>query len=92
MCIRDRREKLHSLPERLFAEMNEELQTEIDNCRIRNINWIDLIFSMISLNVTMFIMMPVIEIVLELDDAQKELMIQHRRTENVDFILKSIRY
>lgn len=86
------REKLHGMPERLFAEMNKDLQTEIDNRRIRNINWIDLIFSMISLNATMFIMMPVIEIVLELDDAQKEMMIQHRKKENVDFILKSLRY
>jgi TetR/AcrR family transcriptional regulator len=85
------REKLHTYPERLFKEMEQELQIEIEQGRIRNINGPDLIFSMLSLNLAMFVMMPVLEGILQLTDEQKELIIQHRRAENVDFILKSLR-
>jgi len=85
------REKLHALPEQLFYEFNEELQVEIKNGRIRDISLIDLVFSMFSLNATMFIMLPVLELLLDLNDEKKELMIQHRKSENVDFILNSLR-
>jgi len=85
------REKLHTLPEQLFAELNAELQTEIENGRIRNISLLDLVVSIISLNVALFLMLPVAEKALELTETQKEFMIMHRREENVDFILKSLR-
>lgn len=85
------REKLHEIPEQLFAELNTELQTEIANGRIRNISLIDLVTSMISLNVALFVMMPVVEKILPLSETQKEQMIAHRRLENVEFILKSLR-
>ncbi len=85
------REKLHEIPEQLFAELNTELQTEIANGRIRNISLIDLVTSMISLNVALFVMMPVVEKILPLSETQKEQMIAHRRIENVEFILNSLR-
>jgi AcrR family transcriptional regulator len=85
------REKLHLLPEELFAEMNKELQKEIEKGNIRKIELFDLIFSMISLNIALFIMMPVVENILQWDDTQKELMIAHRRKENVELIINSIR-
>jgi len=47
--------------------------------------------SMLSLNVALFIMLPVIEKALQWNETQKEFMIAHRRSENVDFILNSIR-
>jgi len=89
--IKTLREKLYELPKRLFDQMGQELQIEIEQGRIRKILWPDLIFSMLSLNLTMFIMMPVLEGILELTEEQKELMIQHRRAENIDFILNSLR-
>lgn len=85
------REKLHELPEKLIVELNEELQLEIDNGNIREISLIDLIVSMLSLNVALFIMLPVVEKALQWDEPQKEFMISHRRSENVDFVLKSLR-
>jgi len=89
--ITDLREKLHELPEKLIVELNEELQLEIENGNVREISIIDLIVTMLSLNVALFIMLPVVEKALQWDEAQKEFMISHRRSENVDFILKSIR-
>ena len=85
------KEKLYILPEKLFAELNKELQVEIQIGNIRNISILDLVFTMISLNISMFIMMPMLENILVLDESQKEMMIQHRKTENVDFVLKSLR-
>lgn len=85
------RDKLHSLPEQLFAELNDELQIEIEKGNVRNISILDLVFSMISLNISMFVMMPMLEKLLALNESQKEIMIQHRKAENVDFVLKSLR-
>lgn len=85
------REKLHEIPEQLFAELNTELQTEIANGRIREISLIDLITSIVSLNVALFVMMPVVERILPLSETQKEQMIAHRRIENVEFILNGLR-
>ncbi|MFZ4725936.1 MAG: TetR/AcrR family transcriptional regulator [Paludibacter sp.] len=89
--IRILREKLFPLAEQFFSELNDELQIEIKNGKIRNINIADLIISMVSLNITMFVMLPVAESILQLNEIQKEMMIQHRRTENVDFVLQSLR-
>jgi TetR/AcrR family transcriptional regulator len=89
--IRILRDKLHLIPEKLFAELNEELQKEIKSGNVRNVSLFDLLVSMVSLNIALFIMMPVVENILQWNDAQKEFMIAHRRNENVDLILNSIR-
>jgi len=85
------KEKLQSIPKKLFAELNEELQAEITKGKIREINLVDLIVTMVTMNVALFLMMPVVENIFMFTEKQKEFMIQHRRAENVDFILKSLR-
>ncbi len=85
------KDKLQSIPEKLFALLNDELQAEIAKGKIREISLIDLIVTMVTMNVAMFIMMPIVENIFLLNENQKEFMLQHRRTENVDFILKSLR-
>jgi TetR/AcrR family transcriptional regulator len=85
------REKLHLLPEQVFAELNEDLQAEIKHGNIRDTSLMDIIFSMLSLNIAIFVMMPVVENVLQLNELQKEILLEHRKSENVEFILKSLR-
>jgi AcrR family transcriptional regulator len=85
------RDKLQSIPEVLFSLLNEELQSEIAKGKIRQINLIDLIVSIVSMNVALFLMMPIVENLFSFDETQKKYMIEHRRAENVDFILKSLR-
>lgn len=85
------REKLRALPEQFFAELNKDLQAEIERGTIREISLMDLIISMISLNIALFLMMPVAEKILQLNETQKEFLILHRKAENVEFILKSLR-
>jgi AcrR family transcriptional regulator len=84
-------DKIQSIPLKLFSELNEELQTAIAQGKVRKIDLIDLIVSMVTMNVAIFVMMPIVENILSLDETKKKLMIQHRRDENVDFILKSLR-
>ena len=85
------REKLHTLPEQLFAELEKDLQVEIQQGNIRDISLMDILVSTLSLNIALFIIMPVAEKMLQLNEIQKEFMISHRRSENVEFILKSLR-
>lgn len=85
------RDKIQAIPVKLFSELNEELQTAIAQGKIRKIDLIDLIITMVTMNVAIFVLMPVVENILSLDESKKKLMIQHRRAENVDFILKSLR-
>ena len=49
----------------------------------------DLIISMISLNIALFLMMPIAENILQLTENQKNELIAYRKSENVEFILKS---
>ena len=47
--------------------------------------------NMVSLNVAMFILMPVATALLNLSDEQKEQIIEHRKKEHVNLILNSLR-
>ena len=85
------REKLHLLPEQIYAELNKDLEKEIELGNVRNLSLLDIFISMISLNISLFIMMPVLENVLQLTEVQKEFLLEHRKSENVEFILKSLR-
>jgi len=85
------RDKLQSIPQVLFTLLNEELQHEIEKGEIREIKLVDLIVSIVGMNVSLFVMMPIVENLFSLNETQKENMIEHRRAENVDFILKSLR-
>ena len=85
------KEKLKNIPQKLFAGMNTELQAEITKGTIREINLLDLIVTMITMNLALFLMMPVIENIFSFSEEQKKMMLDHRRSENVDFILKSLR-
>jgi AcrR family transcriptional regulator len=85
------REKLRELPEQLFAALNDDLQAEIKAGRVRPVSLIDIMIPAISMNVALFVMMPVVEQVMQMDEEQKKNLIEHRRNANVDFILHSIR-
>jgi len=85
------KDKLHTLPEQLFAELDKELQSEIGKKRVRDIALFDLVICMLSLNLALFIMMPVVGNLLSLNETQKEMLIAHRKSVNVEFILKSLR-
>lgn len=85
------REKLHDIPEQLFGQLNTELESEIAAGRIRQVNLMDLIATMVLLNVSLFLLMPIAAEAIPLTNSQKEMMYQHRRVEHVNIILNHIK-
>ena len=82
------REKLHVLPEKLFKLMEKDLQTEVDAGRIRKVSFMDVVMTMISLNVSIFTLLPVAAQALQINAEQQNMILAHRRNENVEIILK----
>ena len=82
------REKLHVLPEKLFELMEKDLQTEIDAGRIRKVSFMDVVMTMISLNVSIFTLLPVAAQALQINAEQQNMILAHRRSENVEIILR----
>ena len=85
------REKLHVLPEQMAATLNAELQQEIAAGRVRNVTLMDIITTIISLNVALFTMMPIASKALQLNDMNIQFMLNHRKDENIKVILGYLR-
>jgi hypothetical protein len=85
------KEKLGELPAKVFANFQEELDLEIEKGKIRQIKVIDLIFNMIDLNISVFVIGPIMKSFVGLSDEEFKMMIAHRREENVKIILNSLR-
>ncbi len=85
------REKLHLLPEEMASTLNAELQEEIAAGRVRNVTLIDIITTVLSLNVALFTMMPIASKALKMNDTSILLMLNHRKEENLKVILGYLR-
>jgi len=85
------KEKLHAIPEQLFEKLSNELQVEIDAGRIRDINPVDLIITVVSINVALFTIFPIASKVINFSDEQLKMMLYHRREENVKVVLGYLR-
>jgi len=85
------KEKLKDVVAGLFKTLNEDLEAEIFAGRVRQQILIDLIFSVISLNISLFLLLPVAAEIMGMDEKQKEFVLNRRREEHVKLILNSLR-
>lgn len=85
------KQRINSKPTKMTLTFDQQLQQEIAEGNIRPIALLDLIITIVSLNIAMAFMMPALETIFPMDEEQKKELIAHRKTENVDFILKSLR-
>jgi AcrR family transcriptional regulator len=85
------KEKLKDVVAGLFKTLNEDLEAEISAGRVRQQILIDLIFSVISLNISLFLLLPVAAEIMGMDEKQKEFVLNRRREEHVKLILNSLR-
>ena len=85
------KEKLGDLPAMVFANFQEELDREIEKGTIRKMKVIDLLFSIIALNMALFIIGPVLKEFSGISDEYYEGFVKHRKKENVNTILRSLR-
>jgi len=85
------KEKLQGMPQKLFEKLNTQLDAEITAGRIRQTTLMDLIITTVSLNVSLFLLLPIASQIGSLNDVQQQVMIEHRKQEHVSMILNSLR-
>lgn len=85
------REKLQYIPEKLLSELNTGLDIEISEGRIRKMELRDLIISILSLNISLFLLMPFFEEIIPLNAEEKTVLIAQRRKEHVNLILNNLK-
>jgi len=85
------KEKLGELPRPMFLQLQQQLQEEIDEGRIRQTNILDLLLTMLSLNVMIFLGTPIIQNVMQLSDNEINDLYEHRKRENVIILLNSLK-
>ena len=85
------REKLQYIPEKLLSELNTGLEIEISEGRIRKMELRDLIISILSLNISLFLLMPFFEEIIPLNAEEKTDLIAQRRKEHVNLILNNLK-
>jgi len=85
------KEKIRSLPESVFARIDRELKEEIQSGRIRQIELIDLMMAVISLNMAMFLAKPIMSVLVGVGEEEYERMLERRKEENVRIIINSLK-
>jgi AcrR family transcriptional regulator len=79
--------------EAIFNNLEKLLNEEIARGGIRPVSFRDFVMNILSLNISTFIMMPVLERIMpvEMDEKMKEKYLKERRESNVQFILNALR-
>lgn len=85
------RQVLGDMPQQIIAQFQEEIEREIENGSIRPISVLDLLMTIVSLNITGFIVEPVFKILTGLSDEEYLALLENRKKENVYIILKSLK-
>jgi len=75
----------------LLTKLDAILQEEIKAKRIREISALDLVLTIVSLNIFVFLAYPIVDYVLSVNEKGVELIIQQRKKEIVNTILNSLR-
>ncbi|MEA4868799.1 hypothetical protein SDC9_57312 [bioreactor metagenome] len=91
--IKTIKQNLQSVPLKVIDSLENELRQEIKQGNVNaNINMMDLVITMVSLNASLFLLMPVAAEVLGMQQIEKEHVIKKRREENVKIILRYLGY
>ncbi len=85
------RKKIGDLPKMLLTKIEKDLKSEIKKGTIRPMNTIDLFISILSLNITIFLISPVLKNIINLSDEELNYIIENRKNENVLMILRSLK-
>jgi len=85
------REKIGNLPREAIQLFEKELSEEIDKGNVRPMEIHDLLMTMISLNMTLFLAEPLFKTITNISDEDYVNLVKRRKKDNVEIILKSIR-
>lgn len=78
-------------PKILIENIDRELKPEISAGRIRNISALDLLFTIVSMNIFLFVAKPMINAIFESQDNIFDNLVEHRKKEIVETIISSLR-
>jgi len=85
------RNSMIDLPLTIILPLKAELEEEIAKGNIRQMSIYDLLITLISLNVMMFLASPVLKILANFSEEEFNQLVEHRKQENVTIILRSLR-
>ena len=85
------RQKTGELPVLLWKQLNDELKVEIAKGVIRPMTPTDLLLTILSMNLFLFLAGPVLKEVAGLSQEDMDHLVDDRKRENVTVILKSLR-
>jgi AcrR family transcriptional regulator len=83
--------KIRDLPKAVLLHFHHDLDEEIKKGHIRPITVLDLILTIVSLNVSLFLLNPIIKTIAGMTDVAYLQFLEHRRQENVEIVLRSLR-
>lgn len=85
------KEQVESNIQLIYSSFSQELDAEIQKGKIRPISALDLFLSILSLNISVFLLKPLLKDILSIDDEQFNRMAEERKKENVRTILMSLK-
>lgn len=83
--------RMQQYPKSIFAKLDADLKKEVEKGTIHPISAIDLLFTIASLNVTPFLVMPILQKALDMSDVDMNEALEHRKKEVVNIILSRLR-
>jgi AcrR family transcriptional regulator len=85
------KEKIIELPKAVLILLQNELRKEVEAGRVHPMEITDLILSIISLNVMLFLTSPIWKTITGMSDEDFEALVEHRKKEHVRIILASLK-
>lgn len=82
---------LGNVPKEAIGQFKEELDAEIKKGTVRKMDIFDLLLTIISLNIMLFLIGPIFKVVSNMTDESFEKMLVNRKKEHVRIILDSIK-
>ncbi len=83
--------RIRELPVTVLKQFQKELEDEIKKGKVRPVAPVDLLLTIISMNVALFLVGPVIKTALGLSERDYKKLLENRRSENVAVVLRSLR-
>jgi AcrR family transcriptional regulator len=84
-------DKLQQYPRSIFAQLEPQLQAEIERGTVRPISALNAILTVVSLNIAPFFILPVIQKAAGLPDTVVDEMLEQRKQESIETVLARLK-
>jgi AcrR family transcriptional regulator len=84
-------DKLQQYPKSIFTHLEPQLKAEIERGKIRPISAMDLLLTVVSLNVTPFFILPVVQKAAGLPEAAVDEILERRKQEVIETVLARLK-